>query len=63
MTGGGFGGSAIALVERGKAEVVAARVDETMKDRFGSRFGAGPRSFKVTPSAGARAWRIGLSER
>ncbi len=45
MVGGGFGGSAVALVDAGAVDAVSAAVTE--------RAGA-PRSFVVVPSAGAR---------
>jgi galactokinase len=54
MTGGGFGGSAVALVEPHAIDACIERVQRTTKDRFG----IAPRSFVVTPSAGARAWKI-----
>jgi galactokinase len=50
MVGGGFGGSAIALVDAGAIETVTAAVNE----RY-ARGGHGPpRTFTVVPSAGAR---------
>ncbi|MFC7545105.1 galactokinase [Plantactinospora sp. GCM10030261] len=49
MTGGGFGGCVIALVDAGAAEAVAAAVAEA----FAGRGYAEPRSFTVLPSAGA----------
>ncbi len=54
MTGGGFGGSAVALVEPHAIDACIERVERTTKDRFG----IAPRSFVVTPSAGARAWML-----
>ncbi len=50
MVGGGFGGSAVVLVDRDRAETVAAAV----RDEFGRRGFAAPRAFDVVPSAGAR---------
>jgi galactokinase len=50
MVGGGFGGSAVVLVDRDRAEAVAAAV----RDAFGRRGFAAPRTFDVVPSAGAR---------
>ncbi len=50
MTGGGFGGSAIALVER--ASVAAAEQD--LVQAFAARFGRKPPVFAVTASDGAR---------
>jgi galactokinase len=49
MTGGGFGGSAIALVPA--ADVAAVR--DAVTDAFRSRGWADPGVFEVTPSAGA----------
>lgn len=54
MTGGGFGGSAVALVEPHAIDVCIERVERTTKDRFGIT----PRSFIVAPSEGARAWLL-----
>jgi galactokinase len=50
MVGGGFGGSAIALVEAGAVETVTAAVSE----RFAAQGQAPPRTFVTVPSAGAR---------
>jgi galactokinase len=50
MVGGGFGGSAVVLVDRDRAEAVASAV----RDEFGRRGWAPPRTFDVVPSAGAR---------
>ncbi|MEH3090011.1 MAG: galactokinase [Microbacterium arborescens] len=50
MTGGGFGGAAIALVETGSADAVARAVERAFAD---AGFGA-PTIFPVSPSAGAR---------
>ncbi|MBB2937523.1 galactokinase [Amycolatopsis bartoniae] len=50
MTGGGFGGSAIALVPESKVEAVEASVTEAY-EREGWR---APRTFVAVPSAGAR---------
>ncbi|WP_280487427.1 hypothetical protein [Nocardia farcinica] len=49
MVGGGFGGSAIALVESGQADAVAAAVER----RLGSAGHRAPRTFTVVPAAGA----------
>ena len=49
MTGGGFGGAAIALLEVDAAKLVGARVTE---DFIAAGFAA-PRCFTVTPSDGA----------
>lgn len=53
MVGGGFGGSAIALVD---ADVVAA-VTTAVADRFAREGAAAPRAFVAVPSAGARRLR------
>ncbi|MFP5371446.1 MAG: galactokinase, partial [Actinomycetes bacterium] len=50
MVGGGFGGSAVVLVDRNRAGAVASAV----RDEFGRRGYAPPRTFDVVPSAGAR---------
>jgi galactokinase len=50
MVGGGFGGSAIALVEADRIDAVVAAVTE----RFGQEGRPQPRHFTVVPSAGAR---------
>ncbi len=50
MTGGGFGGSCIALVRRAEAAAVMREVGE----RFRARFGRYPKSFATAASAGAR---------
>ena len=50
MVGGGFGGSAVVLVDRERAAAVAAAV----RDEFDRRGFAPPRTFDVVPSAGAR---------
>nr|WP_159501755.1 galactokinase [Microbacterium sp. 18062] len=49
MTGGGFGGAAIALVDRARRERVAASVETA----FAAAGFAAPHVFSVTPSAGA----------
>ncbi|MGV9768034.1 galactokinase [Microbacterium sp. NPDC003461] len=49
MTGGGFGGAAIALVESGSEE----RVTRAVTDAFAAAGFAAPRIFPVTASAGA----------
>lgn len=54
MTGGGFGGSAVALVDPHAIDACIDRVNNATKDRFGIT----PRTFVVTPSAGARAWLV-----
>src|SRR4051794_21732068 len=50
MVGGGFGGSAIALVDSDRLEEVIAAITE----RFAGRAPAPPRTFVAVPSAGAR---------
>ncbi|TYP85980.1 galactokinase [Blastococcus xanthinilyticus] len=50
MVGGGFGGSAVALIEAGAADDVTAAVTE----RFAREGHPAPRSFVVVPAAGAR---------
>jgi galactokinase len=50
MVGGGFGGSAIALVDADRVDAVVAAVTE----RFGREGQAPPRTFTAVPSAGAR---------
>jgi galactokinase len=49
MVGGGFGGSAVVLVDRDRAEAVA----EAVRKRFAEEGYAAPRTFDVVPSAGA----------
>ncbi|MDP5183189.1 galactokinase [Blastococcus sp. BMG 814] len=53
MVGGGFGGSAIALVEADAVDAVTAAV----ADRFAREGAPAPRSFVAVPSAGARRLR------
>jgi galactokinase len=50
MVGGGFGGSAVVLVDRDRAEAVG----EAVRSRFAEAGYAAPRTFDVVPSAGAR---------
>jgi galactokinase len=50
MTGGGFGGSAIVLVEAEAAE----RVGKAVEEAFGAAGYTSPRVFAAVPSAGAR---------
>lgn len=50
MTGGGFGGAAIALVEADSLDVVSRAVEEA----FAERGFTAPHTFTVTPSEGAR---------
>jgi galactokinase len=49
MTGGGFGGSVVALVDAGGVQRVAGAV----RSAFARRGFAEPASFEVTPAAGA----------
>ena len=49
MVGGGFGGSAVVLVDRDRAETVA----EAVRHRFAQAGYSAPRTFDVVPSAGA----------
>ncbi|MGC0421556.1 galactokinase [Embleya sp. AB8] len=53
LVGGGFGGSAIALVDAGRSGAVAAAVEMA----FAARGFAAPRFFEAVPAAGAR--RVG----
>ncbi|MFC8266671.1 galactokinase [Streptomyces cinereoruber] len=53
MTGGGFGGSAVVLVETDRAEKVAAAVEKA----FAAAGHAAPGVFPAVPSAGARRVR------
>jgi galactokinase len=50
MVGGGFGGSAVVLVDRDRADTVA----EAVRMRFAREGYAEPRTFDVVPAAGAR---------
>ena len=50
MVGGGFGGSAVVLVDSDRAAAVA----ETVRERFTAEGFPAPRTFGVVPSAGAR---------
>jgi galactokinase len=50
MVGGGFGGSAIALVDADRMDAVVTAVTE----RFAQVGQPRPRHFSVVPSAGAR---------
>ena len=50
MVGGGFGGSAVVLVDRDRAATVA----DAVRERFAREGHAPPRTFDVVPSAGAR---------
>jgi galactokinase len=50
MVGGGFGGSAVLLVDRDRADAVA----DAVRARFASEGYAAPRTFDVVPAAGAR---------
>jgi galactokinase len=50
MVGGGFGGSAVVLVDRDRAGMVA----DAVRERFAREGWSAPRTFDVVPSAGAR---------
>jgi galactokinase len=50
MVGGGFGGSAVVLVDRDRAGAVA----DAVRERFAREGWSAPRTFDVVPSAGAR---------
>jgi galactokinase len=50
MVGGGFGGSAVVLVDRDRAGAVA----DAVRDRFAAEGFTAPRTFDVVPGAGAR---------
>jgi galactokinase len=50
MVGGGFGGSAVVLVARDRAGMVA----DAVRERFAREGWSAPRTFDVVPSAGAR---------
>jgi galactokinase len=53
MVGGGFGGSAVVLVDADRADAVA----DAVRDRFEQSGYAAPRTFDVVPAAGARRIR------
>jgi galactokinase len=50
MVGGGFGGSAVVLVDADRTDDVARAI----ADRFAHQGFTPPRAFAVVPSAGAR---------
>lgn len=50
MTGGGFGGAAIAVIDQSKL----AQLEETVKKSFAAKGYGEPRVFAVSPSEGAR---------
>lgn len=50
MTGGGFGGCTVTVLERD----AVARVSDTIGKRLSARFGAAPQFFATTPCHGAR---------
>jgi galactokinase len=54
MTGGGFGGSAVALVQ----SAVIKSVSNTITSDFTARYGRSPEIFVTRPAAGAVAWPI-----
>ncbi len=53
MTGGGFGGSAIALLRRDSTAEVSARIAEAYKAEFGIE----AKIFETRPMGGAQAWK------
>jgi galactokinase len=53
MVGGGFGGSAVVLVDRDRAAAVA----DAVRERFAREGWEAPRTFDVVPSEGARRLR------
>ncbi len=53
MTGGGFGGSAIALVRRDCVDSLTRLIDE----RYQAEFGIEPKIFETRPMGGTRAWK------
>lgn len=53
MTGGGFGGSAIALVRRDCVESLSRLIEQ----RYEAEFGIEPKIFETRPMGGARAWK------
>lgn len=53
MTGGGFGGAAVALVRSDAAEAVR----DHLRSAFAAQFGAEPWMLMTRPAVGARAWR------
>lgn len=54
LTGGGFGGSAIALARRERADEVAREVGR----QYQAAFGIEAKRFVTRPMGGARAWRL-----
>ncbi len=54
MTGGGFGGSCVALVRQGQAEAVA----DSVGAKFFARYGRIPAAFVTPAAAGARLQRL-----
>lgn len=54
MTGGGFGGSAIALVRRDCVEGLTALIEE----RYQAEFGIEAKIFETRPMGGTRAWKV-----
>lgn len=55
MTGGGFGGSCIALVHKDKSELVAQAVDQAYEKEYGNR----PSIFLTAPEGGAYVQKLG----
>jgi len=54
MTGGGFGGSCVALVRKDGA----ASLERNIGDAFHARFGRRPASFVTSAAPGARLIRL-----
>lgn len=54
LSGGGFGGCVVALVDQGATEAVAKTVGETFETRFGRR----PESFVCSIADGAKLWAV-----
>ncbi|MDQ8185661.1 galactokinase [Pelagicoccus sp. SDUM812002] len=53
MTGGGFGGSAIALVRRDSVGSLTSLIEQ----RYRAEFGIDPKIFETRPMGGTRAWK------
>jgi galactokinase len=54
MTGGGFGGCIVALVNREALSSVATSISQG----FAQQVGLSPRCYQVNPSAGAGVWAV-----
>jgi galactokinase len=59
MTGGGFGGAAVALVRADSAE----RVREKIQSAYAEEFGFEPWIFLTRAASGARAWKLSSMEK